>query len=170
MEIKNKYISRNFAIKKTFEAGLILTGPEVKSCKQKQVSFKGAYCGFGVGRRQSNQKRYDVQDGRYNINPAISERDFYLVNFYVSPYAPAKREQNNYDPHRARKLLLKAQELSYLRGKVKERGVVIVPIKMYTKNRLLKMEIAVAHGLKKYDKRAKIKQKEFKRRKLKLEA
>ena len=154
MKIINKYISRNYEIKDKFEAGLVLFGPEVKSCKLGQVNFKGAYCGLGEGAREGF--------GSTGI------QNLFLKNFYIAPYPPAKREQQNYNPNRPRKLLLKRKELDYLLGKSKEKRITIVPLRIYTKSGFVKVEIATAQGLKKYDKREKIKEKEFRRRKQRI--
>ena len=149
MELRNKYISRNFTVKKSYEAGIVLTGPEVKACKMGQVNFKGAYCAFG--------------------DKILKESSsLYLKKCYVSPYVPAKREQKDYAPYHPRLLLLNQKELIFLRSKINERGVSIMPIRMYTKKRMIKLEIAIVQGLKKYDKREKIKEKEFKKRKQKI--
>jgi len=139
MEIINKNITKNFDIKKTIQAGIVLSGPEVKSCKTGEVSFKGAYCGF-------------------------IDNNLYLKNFYIAPYKPAKGAQLDYNPYQPRKLLLSRKELRFLQGKVGEKGITILPNRIYTKSRLVKIEVAVAQGLKKHDKREKIKKKEFARR------
>lgn len=157
MEIINKYISRNYEIKDRFDAGLILFGPEVKSCKLGKINFKGAYCGLLTSGGKDFKSARDLKFS--------SELSLWLKNFYIAPYPPAKREQQNYNPNRPRKLLLKRKELNYLLGKSKEKRIAIVPLRIYTKSGFVKVEIATAQGLKKYDKREKIKEKEFKRRK-----
>lgn len=137
-ELINRYISTQYELKDRFEAGIILTGPEVKSCKLKAINFKGAYCGFENG-------------------------ELHLKNFYIAPYKPAKREQRSYDPYRPRKLLLHKKELLKIEMRVKTPGITAVPIRMYTKRGFVKLEISLAQGLKKYDKREKIKKRELDR-------
>jgi SsrA-binding protein len=146
MEVINKQISRNYEIIKKFEAGIILTGPEVKSAKLSNLNFKAAYCAIG-GTQQEGLR---------------------LKNFYIAPYLPAKREQVSFDPYRPRQLLLHQKELDFLFGKLKEAGMTVIPLRIYTKHHLVKLEIGLARGLKKYDKREKIKEEEFKRRKQRL--
>lgn len=145
MEIKNKHVSRLYEITKRLSAGIVLTGAEVKSCKAGRMNFTGAYCG---------------------LNPEGTR--LILKNFYIAPYAPAKREQIGYNPYRERVLLLKKQEVAFVFGKLKENGITIVPMRLYTDRRLVKCEIGVARGLKKYDKREKLQKEEFVRRKQRI--
>ncbi len=141
---ENKKAYHNYKISDTLEAGLVLSGPEVKSVKKGQINLKGSYISL---------------DGR---------GEAWLVNAYVAPYKPAKTVQKNYNPHQARKLLLKKKELSFLIGKQKEKGTTLIPLKVYLKNRLIKLEIGIAHGKKKYDKREEIKKRDFTKRKRRL--
>jgi SsrA-binding protein len=134
----NKKAMFNFNIQEKFEAGLVLTGPEVKSVKKGSVNLQGSY-----------------------VMP--KGRDFYLVGAHVSPYLPAKAAQKGYDPKRDRKLLLNKKEASYLLGKTSTKGLTIVPISVYTSHGFVKVEIAVATGKKLHDKRASIKKKELDR-------
>ncbi|MBI4359737.1 MAG: SsrA-binding protein SmpB [Candidatus Jacksonbacteria bacterium] len=145
MEIVNKHASRLYEVIKRIKVGIKLTGGEVKSCKAGRINFTGAYCAFSP------------------ITARLT-----LRNFYIAPYAPAKREQRGYDPYRERTLLLKKQELIFISGKAKEKGIAIVPLKIYTDRRLVKCEIGIARGLKKYDKREKLKKEEFARRKQRI--
>lgn len=140
----NKKAYHNYTISKTFEAGLVLTGPEVKSVKKGQIDLKGAYVLVG-----DNQEAW-------------------LVNSYIAPYKPAKMVQKKYNPHQNRKLLLTKKELRFLIGKQKEKGTTLVPLKVYLKNRLIKLEIGIGVGKKKYDKREVIKKRDFERRKRKI--
>lgn len=153
MEVRNKYIRHDYAIKDRFEAGIELTGPEVKSCKLGRVSFKGAYCGF---------------ETTHNKQKVVHE-ELYIKSLDIAPYLPAKREQRSYRTTRGRKLLLRKKEIDFLRGRSKEPGITIVPLRLYTKKRLIKLEIALAQGLKKYDKREKIKERDFLRRKQRIQ-
>ncbi|KKT52695.1 MAG: SsrA-binding protein [Parcubacteria group bacterium GW2011_GWC2_44_22] len=170
MEIKNKYSSRDYELKDVFSAGIVLSGPEVKACKKGSINFKGAYCIFGVEellmarvskeKQPSHQQLASFQESR-RTSPLV----FVLKNFYISPYIPARREQKSYDAYRPRRLLLSKRELNYLFGKSKERGVTIIPTRIYTKKRLVKLDIAIAQGLKKYDNVKKLKRKSLKGKK-----
>lgn len=147
MEVANKKSARLYEIIKRLKAGIVLTGAEVKSCKGLRVNFTGAYCGFS-------------EDGARLV----------LKNFYIAPYAPAAREQRAYNPYQERVLLLSKSELVFLFGKLKEKGITITPLRLYTDRRLVKCEIGVCRGLKKYDKREKLKIEEFARRKQRMVA
>jgi tmRNA-binding protein len=83
-------------------------------------------------------------------------------NFNIPPYQP-KNTPKDYDENRPRKLLLKRKEIKYLIGKIKEKKLIIIPTKIYSKRNLIKVEIALAKALKKYEKREKIKEREFRR-------
>ncbi len=102
-----------------FEAGIVLTGPEVKSVKSGQINLKGSY----VSTSQTDE--------------------VYLVNANISPYKPAAAIQTDYKPEQKRKLLLKKREIDYLRGKSREKGLTIMPISVYTKGSLIKLEIGL---------------------------
>lgn len=139
--IKNKLAYFNYKISKTFEAGLVLSGPEVKSVKKAQIDLKGSYI-------------------------TIDENmEAWLVNSYIAPYKPAKSAQKDYNPHQNRKLLLNKKELKFLAGKSTEAGVSIVPLQVILKNRMIKLEIGVGTGKKKHDKREDIKKRDFDRNK-----
>ncbi|MFH1112173.1 MAG: SsrA-binding protein SmpB [Patescibacteria group bacterium] len=134
----NKKALFNFKIQEKFEAGLVLTGPEVKSAKRGSVNLQGSY-----------------------VIPKQGE--LWLVGAHIAPYAPARGVQKNYDPKRDRKLLLTKKEISYLLGKSSATGLTIVPMAVYTTHRLVKVQIAVAIGKKMHDKRAAIKKREVER-------
>ena len=135
--IQNPGVQYHYQILESFEAGIELKGFEVKALRQNKGSLKGSYV-------------------------TIKDNEAYLVNFNIPPYQP-KNTPKDYDENRPRKLLLKRKEIDYLIGKLKERGLTLIPMKIYSKNNLIKVEIALAKGLKKYEKREKIKEKEFKR-------
>ena len=124
----------DYNILETFEAGLVLSGQEVKSVKTGKVSLRGSYV-------------------------KILNNEAWLIGATVSPY-----QQNNtspdYDHQRTRKLLLKKKEVKYLFEKSQEAGLAIVPLKLYGKKNLIKLEIGLARGKKKYDKRESIKKRE----------
>lgn len=141
----NKKAKFDFEILQKYEAGLVLTGQEVKSVRYGSVSLNGGYITF-----HSNEA--------------------FLINVHIPKYKFAGNLKN-YDPERSRKLLLKTKEISYLRGKSEERGLTIIPLSLYTKGRHLKLEMAVVRGKKKFDKRESIKKREVNRemaRKIKL--
>lgn len=132
----NRTARRDYQIEETLEAGLVLTGTEVKSLRRGSCSLKD---GFAL-----------VRDG-----------EVYLLDVYIAPYEQGNRY--NHDPVRARKLLLKKSEIARLSGKTQQRGYTLVPLQIYFKNGYAKVELAVAKGLAKYDKREKIKRKESQR-------
>ena len=145
MEItKNKRAYHDYKISDTLEAGLVLSGPEVKSVKKGSVSLKGAYISID------------------------QNMEAYLVNTHIAAYKPAKTHQKDYDPHRAKKLLLNKRQINFLIGKQQEKSTTIIPLRIYVKNRLIKLEIGVGTGKKKYDKREDIKKRDFERRKKKI--
>lgn len=134
---KNKKALHDFQIEETFEAGIVLTGTEVKSCRAGKFSIKESYAKFIHG-------------------------ELYLVNSHIAPYEQAS--YNNHDEKRLRKLLLTKRELRKLWGKVNEKGYTLVPLKAYFNNRnLLKIEIALARGKNIRDKREDIKRRDLNR-------
>ncbi len=128
---ENKKAKSNYDIIETYEAGIELKGAEVKSIKLGKISFKDSFI-------------------------IIKKGELYVINMYVAPYEFSTHEK--VDPERPRKLLLHRKEIDRIIGKSKERGLTIIPIKVYQKNHLIKMEIALAKGLKKYEKKEKIKE------------
>lgn len=131
----NKTAGLNYEILDTFDAGLVLQGCEVKSCKLGQINLKGSYA-------------------KFDKSGAL-----WLHEAYIAAYKPAALPR--YNPMRERKLLLNKKELRALYGGVSAPGASIVPIKIYIKNRLIKAVIALVRGKKKYDKRATIKKREI---------
>lgn len=128
----------DYEILETFEAGLVLMGYEVKAIKNGKASIRGAYVKIFGG-------------------------EVWLLGANISPYQPGNVPAN-YDQQRNRKLLLKRPELKYLIGKSQEKGLTLVPLKLYNKNGLVKLEVGVGRGKKKHDKRAKIIERETKRK------
>ncbi|GIW65826.1 MAG: SsrA-binding protein [Candidatus Parcubacteria bacterium] len=143
VNIVNRGIDYRYKILDKFEAGINLKGFEVKSLRNNRGSLNGSYISIKYG-------------------------EVYLINFQLPPYQP-KNVPKDYDPNRPRKLLLKKNEIIYLTTKIKEKGLTIIPLRIYSKNNLIKIEIALAKGLKKFEKREKIKEKEFKKIKNKIE-
>ncbi len=138
----NKRARYDYEILETFNAGLVLGGAEVKSAKAGQVSLKGSFVVFRT-------------TGKH-IAP-------YLLNAYISPYRYAAKVEN-YEPDHARQLLLRRREINYLLGKREEKGLTLVPLKLYTERSLIKLEFAVARGKKRFDKRETEKLRDIKRR------
>ncbi len=135
--VTNKKASFDYEILERYEAGVLLSGQEVKSVRAGKASLTGAYA-------------------------IIRGGEAYLVNASISPYQVANTPKN-YDPERVRKLLLSKKELSELTRASEERGLTIVAIKWYNKKRYLKLEIALARGKKKADKREALKQRDANR-------
>lgn len=138
----NKRANFDYEVLANYEAGIVLLGQEVKSVKTGHVSLKGSFVVAKAGK---------------NKLPEL-----YLINAHIPPYKFASNLKN-YDPYRARKLLLKKKELEYLVGKKQEQGLTLVPLKLYTKRSLVKLEFAIAKGRKKYDKREVIKKRDTER-------
>ena len=135
--IQNKKVRLNYEITETFEAGMELFGFEVKSLRGKQGSLEGAHV-------------------------IVRGREAFLVGATIPPYQP-KNTPESYDPARNRRLLLTKKEISKLSGFESQKGLTIVPIAVYNKGSKIKIEIGVAKGKKKYDKRETIKRKDTER-------
>lgn len=126
----NRRASYDYEILEKYEAGLVLTGQEVKSIKTGHINLVGSYV-------------------------VLKNQEPYLINASIPPYQP-KNAPSDYEPTRSRKLLLRKVEIKSLIGKTQQKGLTLVSLKVYTKNRKLKLEFALAKGKKKFDKRAKI--------------
>lgn len=134
IEIKNRRASFEYRFLQTFEAGIMLTGTEIKSVRKGSANLTDAYCVFKRG-------------------------ELFVRGLFIAEYELGTAY--NHDPRRVRKLLLRGSELSKLEKKVKERGFTIVPVRLYVNQRgLAKLEIALAQGKKSYDKRESIKDKD----------
>ncbi len=129
----NRKASFLYHLGEKFEAGLVLVGSEVKSLRDGKANLSDGYV--------------DTRHG-----------ELHLFNTHIAPYAAANRF--NHEPLRPRKLLLKAQEIEKIQGKMKERGFTLIPTRMYFKRGLAKCEIALAKGKKLHDKRESIRRKE----------
>lgn len=130
----NKRATFDYELLEKSEGGLVLSGYEVKSIKTGRVSLKGAFV-------------------------TIKNSELYLTNAHI----PAYQEKNvpqTYDPYRSRKVLIHKRELNSMIGKIKQKGLTLVPIKVYSKGRLIKLEFAVGKGKRKIDKREDIKKRE----------
>ena len=130
---ENRQARHDYHILETFEAGIVLTGPEVKSAKAGQVNLRGSYV-------------------------TIRNNAAWLINCHISPYKPAN--QQHYPPTRSRKLLLTKHEVDTLIGKAKTQGQTVVPLSVFSKRGLIKVEIGLVRGKKLHDKRAAIKKRE----------
>lgn len=139
----NKRGKFDYEIQDTYEAGLVLRGYEVKSIKTGHISLKGS---FVTLKRKS---------GRL---PEV-----YLTNAHIPKYEKASTIES-YDPERPRKLLLKKSQIKHLVGKKQEQGLTLVPLKIYTKRSLIKLEFGIGRGKKKFDKRDSIKKREVDRK------
>ena len=133
----NKKARFDYKILDTFEAGIALSGQEVKAVRAGTARLTGAFVTF----------HGDIP---------------LLTNVFIPPYKYASHLEN-YVPDASRRLLLKKREIDYLRGKLQQKGLTIVPLSLYTKGRLLKVEIGLAEGKKLFDKRQTIKEREGKR-------
>lgn len=134
---QNKRATLNYRLLEKFEAGLSLIGQEVKAIKNGRISLAGSYV-------------------------VLRGEEFYLIGANVPPYQP-KNAPPDYDPERPRKLLLKKAEMRSLIGKRQQKGLTLVPTRVYTRKGRIKLEFATARGRKKSDKREVIKKREIER-------
>lgn len=133
---RNRQASHEYAILETFEAGVALLGPEVKSLR--------------AGRTQLREGYVRVENG-----------EAWLLQVHISPYAEANRA--NLDPIRRRRLLLHRREIDYLDGKVRQQGLTLVPLRMYVKGNRIKLLVGLARGKKLWDKRQAMAERDHKR-------
>jgi SsrA-binding protein len=134
---QNKKARYDYEVIETMETGIVLQGSEVKSCRKGAVNLKDSYARFDGG-------------------------EMYLVETHISPYSHANRF--NHDPLRRRKLLLHKREIKKLYGKIREKGQSFVPLRMYFNQRgKVKVEMALVHGKKNYDRRQDIKKRDMRR-------
>ena len=132
----NKEAGFNFRIIEEFEAGLVLTGAEVKSMKTGHLSLKGAFI-------------------------SIKNGQAWIKKMHIPPYQKASSQSLiNYNPDHDRKLLLAKKEIIYLAHKTDEKGLTIIPLSVYTTRRLIKVKIALVKGKKQFDKRADMKKRD----------
>lgn len=136
MNIQNRKAFHDYTIEETFDAGLVLQGTEVKSLRKGNASFTDAFA--------------------YVKNGEVWLRDFYIKPFEQGSYY-------NHDPRRDRKLLLSKKEIRELDRAVLQKGNTIIPLKIFFKNGFAKVQIGLAKGKKRFDKRQSIKQKDTKR-------
>jgi len=122
----NRQAIHNYFLMERFEAGIVLTGTEVKAAKDGKIQLKESYA-------------------------AVFNNEAWLVNAHISQYSHGNRE--NHPPIRNRKLLLHRKEIDKLLGQTREKGLALIPTKIYLKNGRIKCEFAVAKGKKLHDKR-----------------
>jgi len=134
---ENKKAYFNYEILEKFEAGISLIGQEVKSIKTRGVSLTGSYV-------------------------VLKDNEVFWIGINIPPYQP-KNAPKDYEPARTRKLLLKKSEIKYLIGKTRQKGLTLVPLRVYTKNGKIKLEFGIAKGKKKTDKRELIKKRDVER-------
>lgn len=140
--VQNKKAYFDYVILEKFEAGLMLSGQEVKALRTRGISLSGTY----IIIRQDK------------AGPA----EAFWVGANIPPYQPLNADKS-YDAKKDRKLLLNKEEIRYLLGKSKEKGLTLVPLSVYTKRRKIKLEFGLAKGKKKFDKRESIKKREVDR-------
>ncbi|MDP2638877.1 MAG: SsrA-binding protein SmpB [Candidatus Azambacteria bacterium] len=134
---ENKKAYFDYEILEKFEAGLVLSGAEVKSIRNGRMNLTGSYIAF-------------------------HDDELYLIGSFIAPYQP-KNQPEDYDPTRSRKLLLHKKEIMSWSGKLRQKGLTLIPIKVYSKGRRIKLEFAEARGKKQYDKRETISKRETER-------
>lgn len=133
---QNRKAGFNFHLLEKCEAGIMLTGSEVKSLRAGHCNLGDSYAVF-------------------------KKDELFLLNAHISPYPPAAGL--NHEPLRTRKLLLKKQEVVRMIGKMREKGLTLIPTRLYFKRGLAKVELALAKGKKNYDKRESLKKKQHER-------
>jgi SsrA-binding protein len=136
MIAQNKAARLNYTILDSYEAGIALTGTEVKSLREGRVSLKDSYA--------------SVEDG-----------EVWLYDMHISPYSHGNRY--NHDPLRPRKLLLHKREIKRLYGKSREKGLTLIPLSLYFRRGKVKVSLGVGQGKKLYDRREEIKRRDDKR-------
>lgn len=133
---RNRKARHDFHILETYEVGIKLTGTEIKSVRKGRVNLKDSFA-------------------------SVDNGEIFLYNMHISPYEQGNRY--NHDPERKRKLLMHKREIQRLYGKVKEKGLSLVPLTLYFRRKWLKVELALAKGKKLYDKREDLKKKTHQR-------
>ena len=132
----NRRARYEYFIDETFEAGLVLTGTEIKSVRARKVNLADAYA-------------------------RVEHGDAWLIGAHIAPYEQGNR--NNHEPTRTRKLLLHRDQISELIGRTQAKGFTLVPLKLYIRNGMAKLEIGIAKGKKAYDKRRTIAERDARR-------
>jgi len=133
---QNRKARHDYFIDEIYEAGIVLSGPEVKSLRESRASLKDTYA--------------RIKDG-----------ELFLYNMHITPYPFA--HHLDIEPTRIRKLLMEKREIKRLTGKTEEKGYSLIPLSVYLLRGIIKVELALAKGKRKYDKRYALKEKEMKR-------
>jgi SsrA-binding protein len=137
INIENRKAGFSYFISATYEAGIMLTGTEIKSVREGKANLADAWC-------------------------YIKDHEVYIKNLHISEYAPGS--YNNHIPKRERKLLLNKSEITKMLSKLREKGTTLIPLRLYLNERgYAKLEIGLARGKKKFDKRESMKEAEAKR-------
>jgi len=134
MEVTNRKARYDYEIEETYEAGIVLTGTEIKSIRDGRVQLKDSYA-------------------------VIKKGEIYILNMHISPYD--KGNVFNHEETRTRKLLLHKKEILKIRERIEKEGYTMIPIKLYLKKNKAKLLIGVARGKKNYDKRETIKKRDI---------
>ena len=132
----NRKARHDYHIEDTYEAGLVLTGTEIKSIRAGRVNLRDSYA-------------------------TLKEGELWLMNTHIAPYDQGS--YTNHEPRRPRKLLMHRREINRIAGRIQEKGFTLVPLRLYLKNNLAKVELGLARGKKQYDKRATLREKETRR-------
>jgi SsrA-binding protein len=132
----NRRARHDYQFEETFEAGIVLTGPEVKSVRAGRASLAEAY-------------------GR------VTDGELWVENLHISPYSHAA--ERGYDPRRPRKLLLHRAEIDRLVGRTQERGLTLIPLRLYFRRGLAKLELGLGRGKRRFEKRQAIAEREHRR-------
>jgi SsrA-binding protein len=132
----NRKARHDYHIEDSLEAGLVLTGSEIKSIRAGQVNLRDSY-------------------------GTVRDEELWLVNAHIAPYKQATH--TNHEPKRERKLLLHRREINRLIGKLQEKGLTLVPLKLYLKNGRAKVEMGLARGKRQYDKRQSLRERDDRR-------
>ncbi len=136
--IFNKKAVFDYEILEKFEAGIVLSGTEIKAIKSGKANLAGSFA-------------------------IIRNNEIFLLNFSIPPYQP-KNVNASYQPDKTRKLLLHKKQIASLSGQLKQKNLTLIPLRMYNKHGLIKVELALAKGKKKFDKRESIKKRETQRK------
>lgn len=131
---ENRKVHFDYEILEKYEAGIVLSGAEVKSIRDGRMNLAGSHINF-------------------------HDEEPYLIGATIAPYQP-KNQPADYDPSQSRKLLITKKEISSLMGKIKQKGLTLAPLSVYNKGRRIKLEFALVKGKKKYDKRSSIAKRE----------
>lgn len=133
----NKKVGYEYTVISTYDAGIVLFGYEVKSIKEGHIKLDGSYV-------------------------SLRNNELWLIGAHISKYSKSG-DLNNYDPQRNRKLLVKKREIAYLQGILAQKGLTLVPLRMYNVHNRIKLEFCVAKGKQKHDKRQTLKERDIKR-------